>query len=335
VEQEALGRDAWNAARFVPGEAGGHYESWFQRANHPSRSLAFWIRYTIFCPMARPAEAVGQLWAIAFDGDAGRISAVKQELPLSECSFSASGLGVRIGVAELSGAGLSGAAAAGGHRLAWRLAMRGGERPLLLLPEAWYTRRFPAAKALVSTPGALFDGWLEVDGTRVAVDGWRGSQNHNWGSRHTDRYAWGQVAGFDGAEDAFLECAAARVKLGPLWTPWLTLLVLRLEGREHALNGLPGSLRASSRIEGLRWSFDTRGPGLRIRGRIEAPAGWFVGLRYGNPPGGEKICLNSKLARCELELEEAGRAPRSLRSASRAAFEILTDEAPPEVPIAI
>jgi hypothetical protein len=74
---------------------------------------------------------------------------------------------------------------------------------------------------------------------------------------------------------------------------------------------------------------------VRIRGRIEAPASSFVGLRYGNPPGGEKICLNSKLARCELALEETGRAPRSLRCESRAAFEILTDEPPAEVPIAL
>lgn len=332
---EALGRDAWNGARFVPGQMAGHYESWFQRANHPSRQLAFWIRYTIFCRDGRPADAVGQLWAIAFDGETQRITAVRQELPISECRFSSSRLDARIGQAELSSAGLSGAAAAGGHRLAWQLAIRGGERPLLLLPEAWYARRFPAAKALVSTPGAVFDGWLEVDGARLSIDGWRGSQNHNWGSRHTDRYAWGQVAGFDGAEDAFLECSTARVKVGPVWTPWLTLLVLRIEGREHALNGLLGSLRASARIEGLRWSFDTRRPGVRIRGQIEAPASSFVGLRYGNPPGGEKICLNSKLARCQLVLEETGRAPRSLRSECRAAFEILTDEPPAEVPIAL
>jgi hypothetical protein len=335
MDTSELDRERWSAARFVPGQTAGHYESWFQRANHQSRQLAFWIRYTILCRDGRPADAVGQLWAIAFDGETQRITAVRQELPISECRFSSSRLDARIGQAELSSAGLSGAAATGGHRLAWQLGIRGGERPLLLLPEAWYARRFPAAKALVSTPGAVFDGWLEVDGARLSIDGWRGSQNHNWGSRHTDRYAWGQVAGFDGVEDAFLECSTARVKVGPVWTPWLTLLVLRIEGREHALNGLLGSLRASARIEGLRWSFDTRRPGVRIRGQIEAPASSFVGLRYGNPPGGEKICLNSKLARCQLVLEETGRAPRSLRSECRAAFEILTDQSPPEVPIAL
>ena len=38
----------------------GHYESWFQRANHPSRPLAFWIRYTIFCPARPPGGCRGR-----------------------------------------------------------------------------------------------------------------------------------------------------------------------------------------------------------------------------------------------------------------------------------
>ena len=59
-------RDPWNAARYETGTAAGHYESWFQRANDPSGRRAFWIRYTIFAPRGRPADAVGELWAIAF-----------------------------------------------------------------------------------------------------------------------------------------------------------------------------------------------------------------------------------------------------------------------------
>jgi hypothetical protein len=333
MEALAAERERWSAARFRPGDAGGHYESWFQRANHPTRPLAFWIRYTIFCPRGRPEAAVGELWAIAFDCESGRISAAKQEHPLSRCRFSASGFDVRIGEAELSGRGLAGAAAARGRRLAWQLAVSEGGPPLLLLPRAHYERGFPRAKAVVTAPGVRFDGWLEVDGARIGVEGWRGSLNHNWGSRHTERYAWGQVAGFDGAEDVFLECSTARVKLGPLWTPWLTLAVLRIDGRELSWNTLSRAARARARIDGLRWSFETGRPGLRLRARIEAPAARFVGLRYGNPPGGEKICLNSKLARCELVLAEDGRPPQRFESASRAAFEILADAPDPLVPV--
>lgn len=50
-------RDAWNASRFRPEISDGFYESYFLRANHPERPLAFWIRYTVFCPQGRPQEA--------------------------------------------------------------------------------------------------------------------------------------------------------------------------------------------------------------------------------------------------------------------------------------
>jgi hypothetical protein len=333
VDASALERERWSAARFVPGDPGGHYESWFQRANHPTRPLAFWIRYTIFAPRGRPEAAVGELWAIAFDGESGRITAAKQEHPISACAFSDAGLGVRIGAATLSARALTGSAESRGHRLAWQLAVSGGGPPLLLLPARLYAGGFPKAKSLVTAPGAIYQGWLEVDGARLPIEGWRGSLNHNWGSRHTDRYAWGQVAGFDEAPDAFLECSTARVRLGPLWSPWLTLVVLRVGDRELAINGLLRSALTRARLEGTVWRFESRGRGVRVRGHIEAPAASFVGLRYANPPGGEKICLNTKLARCELVLEEPGRPPRRLFTQSRAAFELLRDEPDPRIPL--
>ncbi len=57
------------------------------------------------------------------------------------------------------------------------------------------------------------------------------------------------MAGFDNAPEAFLECAAAQVRLGPLWSPRLTLLVLRDEGEEIALNGLWQAVRAHGAAE--------------------------------------------------------------------------------------
>jgi hypothetical protein len=43
-------RQQANWTRYQPGQSAGHYESFFQRANHPIRPMAFWIRYTIFSP---------------------------------------------------------------------------------------------------------------------------------------------------------------------------------------------------------------------------------------------------------------------------------------------
>ena len=70
----------------------------------------------------------------------------------------------------------------------------------------------------------------------------------------------------------------------------------------------------------------------RIRGKIEAPRAAFVGLTYLNPPGGSKICLNSKVAGCEVTLERGGEA-RTFATKTRAAFEILTDGSTHGVPL--
>src|SRR5215475_2616501 len=292
-------RDHWNAARYQPGMTTGHYESWFQRANDPSGRRAFWIRYTIFAPRGRPADAVGELWAIAFErsetggGDPGgsdrtgpRIIAVKQVHPIAACRFARDRLDVAIGDARLDDGALRGSAAAGGHTLGWDLRYTGGQPPLLLLPERLYAAALPRAKALVGRPLARFTGTITVDGNALAIDDWVGSQNHNWGSRHTDRYAWGQVAGFDEAPDAFLECSTARLRLGPLWLPPLSPVVLRLAGETLAWNGLARAIRARGRYAPYDWQIETAGPAGELALRITAGATDFVALRYDNPPGG-------------------------------------------------
>jgi hypothetical protein len=203
----------------------------------------------------------------------------------------------------------------------------------LLLPERLYGAALPRAKALVGRPLARFRGTLTVDGEAIAVADWVGSQNHNWGSRHTDRYAWGQVAGFDEEPDAFLECTTARLRLGPFWTPWMSPVVLRLRGETLAWNGLARSIRARGRYAPYDWRIETSGGSGALSLRIWAEPWEFAALRYGDPPGGAKICLNSKLARCELAFARGGRT-LSLRS-SRAAFEIVDDRAPPGVEPAV
>lgn len=314
-----------NRCRYDPADREGHYESWFQRANHPNRPLAFWIRYTIFSPKGRPEDAVGELWAIWFDGETGRHVAVKEAVSIGTCGFSSIDLDVRIGVATLNQHRLEGRARSDGRTFRWHLDYEGDEPPLLLLQRRFYERGLPKAKALVGSPNARFSGTLAIGGERIAIDGWRGSQNHNWGSRHTDAYAWGQVAGFDGAPHTFLECATARLRVGGLPVPAMTLVVLRVEGREHSLNGVLQSMRAKGRFDFFEWRLEARSPRVRVAATLRAPASAFVALRYANPPGGAKTCLNTKIAACELTLEVAGEAPRTFATRHGAAFEILTE----------
>ena len=192
------------------GQPRGHYESFFQRANHPSRPLAFWIRYTIFSPKDRPNDALGELWAIFFNGETGSHVAVKNEAPLQQCTFRPAEFFVEIDDAQLKPGQLHGSAGTGQNTITWDLSFRSDAPTLLLLPLRLYETALPSAKSLVSAPMATYQGHLTVNGETIDVADWVGSQNHNWGSKHTDRYAWGQVAGFDTHPESFLEVATAQ-----------------------------------------------------------------------------------------------------------------------------
>lgn len=305
----------------------GHYESFFQRANHPTRPLAFWIRYTIFSPKDRPNNALGELWAIFFNGETGSHVAVKKEVPLQQCTFRPAEFFVEIDDAQLKPGQLHGSAGTSQNAITWNLSFRSDAPPLLLLPLRLYETALPSAKSLVSAPMAIYKGHLTVNGETIDVADWVGSQNHNWGSKHTDRYAWGQVAGFDTHPESFFEVATARLKLGPVWTPPITLLVLRHKGKEIALNSLPQSIKAKGAFDYFAWNFASATPDVTVAGTISAPREAFVGLNYYNPPGGNKHCLNTKLASCELRLtDRQSHKEEILSTGHRAAFEILTDD---------
>ncbi|HNY63979.1 MAG TPA: hypothetical protein PKM41_00990 [Deltaproteobacteria bacterium] len=316
-----------NHARYH-GQVQGHYESFFLRANHPDRTLAFWIRYTIFSPRSCPGKARGELWAVFFNGEKGRHAAVKVDLPIQDCFFDTAKFHVRVGDAWLTSRGLSGAVYGASHAISWDLSYEGGQEPLLLLPEKLYSTKLPAAKSLVGQPMARFRGRVQVDGETIDIHDWTGSQNHNWGSKHTDLYAWGQVAGFDTHPESFLELATAKLKLGPFRSPAFTLVVLRHAGREYAANGLLQAVKARGAFDYFTWRFTSKTPLMEIDGTMTARPEDFVCLGYRNPPGGIKYCLNSKIASCRLRFSDLKEGiSETLETRSRAAFEILTDDA--------
>jgi hypothetical protein len=327
VAHDLSTRAGCNAVRMFDRIGQGHYESFFVRGNHPSAPLAFWIRYTLLVPAGRPDAAVAELWAIMFDGERDQIVAVKETHPLASAVLGRDRFSLRIGAASFEHGSLRGSARTDKHRIAWALDYDASEPPLLLLPDKLYEGGFPKAKSLVSAPLARFRGALDVDGRVYELDGWPGSQNHNWGARHTDRYAWGQVAGFDDEPRAFLECATAQLKIGPFWTPAMTLVVLRIGERTIRLNELTTAVRAKAERTGFTWTFESATRQARVIAKLSAGPERFVALRYDDPEGRSKICLNSKLASCELRVQLAGEPERTLRSAHGAAFEILGEDA--------
>ena len=325
--------DVAAGARFDPTRQHGHYESWFLRANHRCRPLGLWCRYTIFSPSQRPESATAELWAVWFDGERDDVIAVREDVPLANTSFSLRGLDVRVGEARLTRASAKGRVTTGMASLAWDLSMAGGDGVLPFLPEVLSRLPTPKAKSVTLAMNLVVSGRFDVVDRPHFLEGWVGSLNHNWGSQHTDEYAWGQVTEFDGAPGTFLECIRGQILLAPRFgvrSPWITVIALRHEGRTRRLASFDGLVPGPRPYDVGHASFVGRALGLDVAVRLRAPSRHFVGLAYRNPPGGIKVCHNTKIASAEVVIRERGREVRLL-SRNRAAFEVLSDHAGPNV----
>ena len=287
-------------AVYEPGQAGGHYESYYQRANHPSRPWAFWIRYTVFAPAGRPEAAVGELWAVFF-------MVSRTGMPSREQSTRWTGvdLHARRSTSVSERRPSARRRCVGDRRTQLGPHLHGRGRSSIAVRRQPVPRELPQGQDADSCAARRLH---RPDRGRGSLHRhrWLGRQPEpHWGSRHTDRYAYGQVAGFDDAPDAFLDVATAKPLLaGPVSLPWFTFVVLRHDGEEHRCSSLLQGLRSSASYRFFDWRFSARTSRVDLRGHITAPIESFVGLRYGNPPGGFKQCLNTKIGTAEVVLTD-------------------------------
>jgi hypothetical protein len=294
-------------ARFPAARAGaGHYESFYLKLCRPGEPLGAWIRYTVH---KRPREApVGSLWFTLFDEGGPRASKLTLPAPAT-----GNGHWIRIGEATIGESAAVGAAEPG---IDWELRFEATEPPLFHLPRAWmYRARLPRTKLLSPAPAARFDGRLSVDGREIAVDGWRGMVGHNWGAQHAERWIW--LHGLT-PDDAWLDAAIGRVRIGPLVTPWVGNGAISIDGRRHALGGLGVEAREAPDS----CQFLLRGRGLAVRGTVSAPRERFVGWVYADPDGSEHQTVNCSIADMRLSVERKGRPPLELSVPSGAAYEL-------------
>ena len=294
----------------------GHYESFYLKASDPASARALWVRYTVH---KRPGEAPnGSLWCTLFTPDGPR--AVKVTTPAAS---SPPDRYIQIGESVLGPGEVRGSAEAEGRSALWQLGFGTGEEALFHLPRGWmYTAPLPRTKLLSPYPNALFTGSARLDGEQFELDGWPGMVGHNWGTEHAERWIWMHGTLFDHPGEAWLDIGIGRIKLGPMTAPWIANGVLCLDGIRHQLGGLERVRATKIGETPSGCDFTLPGKGIRVRGRVFAPAERFVGWVYADPDGPEHNVVNCSIASMELEVERDGVPPLRLRSDHGAAYEL-------------
>ena len=315
-----------------PGDERGHVESYFLRANDPSRPRALWLKATIFRPLQGDPEA--ETWCIWFDGDHDRTWAHRSTRPLSEARFPSGSSGeIRIGPA-LFHLGSSGSAKGGLDRggescrwdLRWTRVPGPMGDPLSTYPhQAMIEGPFPKSKTLTPFPALDFAGSVDCLGERIDLAGWRGMQGHNWGQEHAFEYAWGQCLfpGGDGRVEAMVEGFTGRIRLAGRPTPRMSALVVRHGAQTYRFDRVFDFWRQKVAIDDFRWTVGLSGDDGTARLEMDAGGRLMVCLGYRNPDGRMSYCFNSKLARTTLRVEPRGAAAFECRSEHGGALEFL------------
>lgn len=314
----------WNAVRCGAGTTRGHVESYFLKLNDREGRRALWLKATILVRDGG-APRFAEAWAIAFDRE-GRHVAVKERIPLAEARFGDGGLDVLVSRLRLSPGRASGEVASGDHRIAFDLRFTMVAPPLVHFPsERMYEGPLPSSKLVTPHPDSRFTGSYSVDGETIEVEGWRGMEGHNWGAGHAERYAWAHCNQWEGEDDLVFEGVTARVKVGPVLAPPLTVLCVRHRGVRYDFNAPLALLRARGTFDTRRWTFSATSALATFTGELWADTRDFVGLSYENPDGAITYCLNSKIARGRIRLSVRGR-PDVEAMTQAAALEIGTKD---------
>jgi hypothetical protein len=214
-----------------------------------------------------------------------------------------------------------------GQSARWDLAITGDQAPLRpLRPAALYRAPLPRTKLEAVVPDGTVTGTLEIGGREVAVDGWRGTAGHNWGSEHADSWVWLHAADFDAAPEAWLELVLARIRVGPARSPWTAMGALGLGGDRIVLGGLGRRPLVDARP--VRLTASIGGPRVRLLLSVTADDSGPVAVTYADPRGGTRTVRHAALASVTLSLRRRGH-PELTLSSRRGAYEYGTAQPVP------
>jgi len=230
--------------------------------------------------------------------------------------------------------GFRGQAAMDGQDARWDLAIAGDEAPLRpLRPAVLYRAPLPRTKLEAVVPDGTVTGTLEIGGRAVAVDGWRGTAGHNWGSEHADTWVWLHAADFGTgdsgrAPEAWLELVLARIKVGPVRSPWTAMGALGLGRDRIVLGGLGRRPLVDARPDRLTASIG--GPRARLLLSVTTEDAGPVAVTYADPRGGTRTVRHAALASVTLSLRRPGH-PELTLSSRRGAYEYGTAQPMPGI----
>lgn len=330
---------------------GGFQEVWYLKFNDPTQHKALWLRFTLL-QSKNGFRKVAETWGIFFHKKSENEffkTALKQTHHLD--SFRALRVdtknGVQIGECELWDFLTKGKMTSKGHELLWDFKMARAEEKtpsygrFNLVPSVLQKCKIVKNTAWTVFEDLRFNGHCKLDGEIYEFKDAPGMQGHLAGPKNGHSWVWGHCNRFtDEAGNltpfVFEGITGRASLLSTFPTPPLSSFYFYYLGKEYFLNTLWQAIRSRSKHTFSDWQFETESQdGLLFKGQIQADLRQFCGVTYEDTNGSFLYCSNSKLSDMTILVYRAGKLEARLQALGTAAFEIVSRDKNPYVPLLI
>ena len=337
-----------DAANFLTNEpyfnreerTGGFQEVWYLKFNNVEAARALWLRFTVLIRNDKSKE-VAEVWAIFFDANDGSVHKVgiKNTWPIASFENMET-QGLRIEHNSLLPDRTEGSVSDDNHQLRWSLFLK----PLNNLQFDFVPAMLPRFKLVKNTAATVyenlaFSGWCEVDGARYEWTNAPGMQGHLSGPRNGHSWAWGHCNCFSDPSGAYAPVVwdglCARAPLGKGAAPPLTSMFFRIGDKTYHVNTMRDVLRSRSHYDFDQFTFRVKKCGVLFEGTVSARLEDYAGVTYEDTDGSLLYCHNSKISDMILSVTHANGATTEYKANRAVAYEVVSREAHPNVPLLI
>ncbi len=321
--------------------SGALQEKWYLKLNDPAQPRGLWLEWDLMTSK-NGFKKTADVWAVFFEREPQREvkkTALRQSLDIQAFSRG-SGDSIKMGSCALENNKSRGKIHSKGQKIEWDLSFQSIRAGTFnLVPES--LSKLGLSRHLTLTPyeDLLFSGKVEVNGEVFEFKSARGMMGRSLTPKNWHSWVWGHCNLFKTEKgdpaDFIFEGITMRSQFGPLVLPSFSAFYFRYQGKDYVFNRLRQALYMKSKSTLNDWVFQADSEDLSFRGQMSAEHKDFAGLTLEDTNGSLLYRAYSTLSQLKILVYRRGKLEATLNADGNSAFEVVSRQKNPYIPLMI
>ncbi len=320
---------------------GALQEKWFLKFNDPTQPRAVWLEWDLLTSK-NGFKRTADVWAAFFQREPHqevKKIALKQSLDIRAFSRGKEDQ-IQMGACTLGSNSTHGKIHSKGQTIEWKLSFKPVRTSSFnLVPQA--LSKYGLSKHLAVTPyeDLVFTGVVTVNGESFEFKSARGMLGRSLAPKNWHSWVWGHCNLFKNEKnelaDFIFEGITTRSQIGPWVLPKFSTFYFRYQGKDYLFNHIRQAFYIKSKASLNEWEFQADIADLSFRGLMKAELKDFAGLTLEDTNGSLLYSAKSKLSDLKILVYRKGKLEASFNSNGNSAFEVVSRQKNPYVPLMI